>query len=274
MKKLIALLSVSSLLLIACGDQEVESESNPEINEIENEIVFISGTSENIIEPTEDNYVDITGEALGSDYVYVIYNNTVIDNIPVTLTGEWEYYNNGGNETIDLYFSTDDSLSFGDRDVDVSSLENGIMMTYIPNDNSDHYASDEETNDDDDIESTSDYIYSDTFSVGETIIFESDLEITINSVEITDEEPYSGPVENYFVRVDFTIDNLTDESIDFNSHYIEVYDGDRNKGEINSKDFYSESIAVGMKSSGVAYYETLEDGPFTVIVGAGTWVSE
>lgn len=112
-----------------------------------------------------------------------------------------------------------------------------------------------------------------TVSIGEEVIFSTGIKITVTSVELSNENTYE-EINGNLVKVDFTIDNQSDEEFDFNPHAIDLYDSEREKAELNSKDFYSENIAVGMKSSGTAYYDSINTGPFTIIIGAGTWVSK
>lgn len=124
----------------------------------------------------------------------------------------------------------------------------------------DSYTSDEA----EDTEST-------TFSIGDTATYENGQEFTINSITVANNEKDEyDEVTSDLVKVEFTVDNQTDDVLDFNSHLIELYDGDRNKAELLSKDFYSEEIAKGMKSNGVAYFDAGK-GPYKVIVGAGEW---
>lgn len=158
--------------------------------------------------------------------------------------------------------------------IGTDSVKYTDMRSYMDKDG---YSEDEETTDEEDSESyTSDETEdsnSTTFSIGETATYEDGQELTINSIDIANNEKDEyDEVSGNLVKVSFTVDNQTGDVLDFDSTLIELYDGDRNKSEVLSKDFYSEEIAAGMKSNGVAYFDSGE-GPFTVIVGAATWES-
>lgn len=110
------------------------------------------------------------------------------------------------------------------------------------------------------------------FSIGESVEFESGLIVTLDSVEDSSEEP-NGDISGHLVKVVMTFDNQTSNSIDINGHKLSLYDGDRNKAELNAKDYYSETIAAGMKGTGTFYFDSMENAPYSVIFGDATWIS-
>lgn len=140
MNKKLALLSLSGLLLVACGDDVDEAQDSSdtsiqeETTETEQEnVTFTSGVSGTVIPGDDQNYVDIAGTAEGFEYVYVIFDGAVIDELPVDSNGDWEYYSYGGERSAQLDFSTDESLTFGDTDVNIYDLDYTNTMTYMPN---------------------------------------------------------------------------------------------------------------------------------------------
>ncbi|API89395.1 hypothetical protein BKP56_09075 [Marinilactibacillus sp. 15R] len=140
MKSKLALLSLYSLVLMACGDDatDVDNTEKTEIQEVTQEteqenITFTSGVSGETIPGNEQNYVDITGTAEGFESVYVIYDGAVIDELSVDADGNWEYYSNGGDRSAQLDFTTDDSISFGDTNINVNDLNYVYTMFYEPN---------------------------------------------------------------------------------------------------------------------------------------------
>ncbi|MBC9787222.1 DUF4352 domain-containing protein [Carnobacterium maltaromaticum] len=110
------------------------------------------------------------------------------------------------------------------------------------------------------------------FSVGESVEFESGLIVTLDSVEDSSEEP-NGDISGHLVKVVMTFDNQTSNSLDINGHNLSLYDGGRNKAELNAKDYYSETIAAGMKGTGTFYFDSMENAPYSVIFGDATWIS-
>lgn len=262
---------VSVLLLVACGnDDELESTKDvgAETEEVsssdlikkakeENEkkgtpdpIEFTYGVEDKISYGDSDNYMDIEGFSYGSDQIIVIFNDTVIDVIPTDSDGYFSYYSKASEHKVPIIFATNSDAKLGDNFASTKP-ENEVVITFMPNE------------DDTD----------DTFSIGETAVYSSGLELTVTDVGLSEERP-NGEIYGNFVRVDFTVDNQTGEPLRFTAYDVELYDGDRNKAELNSKDYYSETIAVGMKGNGSIYFDAMSEGPYTIIVGAGTWISD
>lgn len=277
-QKMLLLFGASALLLASCSDAgtdnrnendtqtdsvdliekasekstgEYVEQANKEKEDLEKvkPIEFTYGVANGTSETDSDNYMDVEGYARGSTQVVVVYNGTVVDVLTTDDDGFFYYYNKANDTETDLIFGTNSDATYGDS-LSESDIENAIKVTVIPQ---------EKTND--------------NFTIGETAYFESGIEITVTNVTTTDELP-NGDIFGNFVRVDVVIDNQTGEALDFNGHLVELYDGDRNKAELNSKDFFSESIASGMKANGSVYFDSIEEGPFTVIIGAGIWISE
>lgn len=148
------------------------------------------------------------------------------------------------------------------------------MRSYIDKDgydgSDDEYSDDSTESYDDSTDASEDN--SATFNVGEAATFESGLVITVTSIKNADNEKDEyDEVSGKLVKVSFTVDNQTDDSFEFNSNMIELYDSNREKSELLSKEYYSEEIAKGMKSSGVAYFDSVSGAPYTAIIGAANW---
>ncbi|HZK47018.1 MAG TPA: hypothetical protein VFC64_03675 [Atopostipes sp.] len=268
--KSLLLLCVSTLLLVACDDSEPEvidgvnteteeASSNNLIekaieetkeNKTAGPIEFTYGVEDNVSYGDSDNYIDVEGFSYGAEQIVVIFNDTVIDVVPTESGGYFSYYSKGTDSKVPITFGTNSDAELGDT-IYPGEAENETVIAFIP------------------VEEEAD----DNFSIGETAAYTSGLEITITHVGLSDEKP-NGEIYGNFVRVDFTVDNQTDEPFRFTAHNVELYDGDRNKAELNSKGYYSETIAVGMKGNGSAYFDAMSEGPYTVMVGAGTWISE
>lgn len=107
--------------------------------------------------------------------------------------------------------------------------------------------------------------------VGDPIVFDSGMIVTITNVEISDEEPSYPELGGELVRIDFTIDNQTSEELFVSGHDVEMYDGDRVKAEADSLNFWTETIAPGMKANGTVYRHANTLGNMTIVVGDGQW---
>ncbi|EUJ25786.1 hypothetical protein MFLO_14747 [Listeria floridensis FSL S10-1187] len=174
---------------------------------------------------------------------------------------QYTYSNDSGDdETFLAWMGTDDvkytdMRAFMDKD-GYSADDNGDEGE---SDSSDYNNADDETTE------------SGIFTIGESAHYANGQIMTITSIKNAQNEKddYTEISQN-LVKVEFTIDNQTSETLDFDSTMIELYDGERNKAEVLSKDFYSETIAAGMKSSGKAYFDAGK-APYTVIIGAAKW---
>lgn len=109
--------------------------------------------------------------------------------------------------------------------------------------------------------------------VGESVEFENGLIVTIDSVEDSSEEP-NGDISGHLVKVVATFDNQTGNPLKVNGHRVSLYDSERNKAELDSKDYYSETIATGMKGTGAFYFDSIEHAPYSVIIGDATWITD
>lgn len=107
--------------------------------------------------------------------------------------------------------------------------------------------------------------------VRDSIIYESGLIITVDNVEISYEEPVNLELGGTLVRIDFTVDNQTEEEIFMTGHDVDLYDGERIKTEIDAKDFFSETIAPGMKAIGSVHRHAHNLGNMTVVIDEGQW---
>lgn len=283
LNKIAGFLLASVLMLTACADDTSQVEGDTEVAE-ETQVMFNHGVNaDHEVMGDSQNYLNFTGtlaEDIDSNQVSVIdpESNIVLGTAEVLEDNEFYISTNmQGAGDREIIFSYDESISIPTVD-DVESLNSIVPLNYIENTNLEERQEEqeeaytEETNNKD----AADRQQEDTgvtAMTGETIEFSSGLLVTINSVNLTDEEP-NGQIDGSFVRVDFTVDNQATQPHDFNAHYVNLYDSDRNMAELNAKDYYSETIAPGMKGNGSVYFDSIATGPFTVIVGDGSWRSE
>lgn len=108
--------------------------------------------------------------------------------------------------------------------------------------------------------------------VGDPTVFENGVIFTLDNVSLGEAtEFYANEVTGTYIRIDFTIDNQSSQSIDVNSHHFDLYDGDRIQTEHSAQEYFSAVIEPGMKAQGSAYYDIKTPGHVTFIVGGGRW---
>lgn len=138
MKKVTSLI-LFSFLLIGCSNvstnESIDSSSEQSSVEVQNTgFDFTTGVDgQNMSYADIDNYTNIEGISYSGTDVYVLYKGTVIDNITPDSTGTFNYRNKSSDEPSDLTFSDDDTLSLGNRNIEVSNLENKKVITVFPN---------------------------------------------------------------------------------------------------------------------------------------------
>lgn len=114
-------------------------------------------------------------------------------------------------------------------------------------------------------------------SIGESRSFTSEdgdaITVTIDSVEKdTGDGDYYIPENGYYAKVSFTVTNDGTDSFDVNSHSLEFYDGNNMKAELNSRDFYSDTIQPGKSASGIAYFDVKNDtSDYEVFFADASW---
>lgn len=269
MKKRISFLVVIlSLILVGCANQNKENVKNEEKKEEKKEINY--SAVEPDIEKTFESYINLINAMAENDHKsFETSKSELKENVANSIVDLQKQEESALTADVgELYalfiefldytdsFEGDDSASkkIGAKIKDISDKYNdGVLPNAIKK-----------------LKEAPEENGNKELKVGETMIYDSGIKITVNSVSVSPDEP-NGEIKGNFVKVDFTIDNGSDEDFRFNTHNLELYDGDRNKAELDSKEFYSESIAKGMKSSGVAYFDAQEKNPYTVIIGAGVW---
>lgn len=277
--KKLSLLFASMLALSACTEENADTSERTYEDNKEAEILFNHGVNADYeVLGDSQNYLNFTGKLgnhIDSDQVAVIDPETNIVLGISKVDDNNEFYistNMQGVSDKEFIFSYDESISIPNVD-DISSLNSAFQMYYIEN----PYIEDDEQETEEVAEPVnrekSQESTDNLGKIGDTAEFSSGVRITLDAIELSDEEP-NGTINNNFVRVDFTIDNQFSEPVSFNGHNVELYDGERNKSELNAKSFYTETIASGMKDSGSVYFDSKAEGPFTVIIGDATWESE
>lgn len=115
------------------------------------------------------------------------------------------------------------------------------------------------------------YNNNNAMKLGDPFVYDSGVIITVYSVEISNEKPSNPELGGTLVRIDFTVDNQTDEEILMTGHDVDLYDGERIKTKIDAKDFWDENIAPGMKAIGSVHRHARNLGHITIVIGAGQW---
>lgn len=260
--------SILSIAILSSCSSKTNSKNKTNDKKIEKKDVFLNiknGVDDGKIIGDSQNYANISGTSKTDNEVFLIdAESGLAHGMSKVENGKFNIScNMQGAGQIKVYLTNDKGLKLYGNDV--SKLKNKIPLIFIPNENaSNKNNSENESNEDSSTKNE------DIFKIGEAAKFQSGLSITINSIENSSEEP-NEELEGHLVKVTFTVENNTGSSIDFNSHSIDLYDSQSLKTILNSKSFYSENIANGMKSTGAAYYDSKNEGPYTVIVGAATF---
>lgn len=288
LKKLLVIISTLFLLVGCTPDRDdVQAESSKSITQVESKkgskdliedlmkedlsdlkapFEFTYGVSSddyigNVTYGDEKNWIDIDGISNDGNDVLVIYYGTVVDDIKIDGNGMFNYHSAASDEEVELIFTSDPKYSLGDK-VSESNLSNFQKVTFIPN---------ELVNSSEDTSG----VVSLGYELGDTIAYNDSMGGTIN-VTVTSYEQYWGdnyhtPEGLYFVKVDFTVENLSSESVRFSAIEFSMYDGNNEKAESISKDYFSEDIMPGKKASGSVYFDVKHDGPFETYVADGFW---
>lgn len=115
-------------------------------------------------------------------------------------------------------------------------------------------------------------------SIGQSQPFKSEsgdmIDVKIDSVEKDmGDGDYYIPQNGYFAKVTFTVTNLGDQPFEATSHQLDFYDGNNMKAELNSRDFYSETIQPSKSATGIAYFDIMNDTPdYEVYFANASWV--
>lgn len=283
MKKIFSIFLLSGLL-VGCGNtnennvgsqEEVVAAKQEEIQELD----FTSGVDESgISQADKQNYIDIKGRSNKNKNVYVIYNGTIVDEIMTDSNGEFKYYSRSNDEITKIGFSNDENLRAGDLNVNTSNLKNYKEITILPSEEFVASKKEEIISKEKSVAAEEAIRESNSFEIGEPIQFTSStdnsIEVTVNSLDTFYGDEWDQPEGVYFLKVDYTIENLSDYEYPANAHMFSVYDGNNEKAERISKDYFSEKIASGKKASGVSYFDVKNEGPFEVHSLGAYWVGD
>ncbi|WP_427814753.1 DUF4352 domain-containing protein (plasmid) [Enterococcus sp. 22-H-5-01] len=115
-------------------------------------------------------------------------------------------------------------------------------------------------------------------SIGQSQPFTSEsgdmIDVKIDSVEKDmGDGDYYVPENGYYAKVNFTVTNLGDSPFEVTAHQLDFYDGQNMKAELNSRDFYSDTIQPGKSATGVAYFDVKNDTPpnYEVYFADASW---
>lgn len=278
MKKFISIMLLSGLL-VGCADknddvQDSQSEQEPfSEQQGSQEIEFTSGVDESGVSQADNqNYMDITGQSYDNKNIYVIYNGTVIDELETDNNGQFKYHSRANKDKTQITFSNDESLRSNSLGVHTNSLSNHEEVTVLPNKN---FVENEKKGK---IQSEDSVTASNEFKVGSSAIFTSDtdnsIEITVNSLERFSGDKLDQPEGVYFLKVNYTIENLSEIDYPAKAQIFSAYDGNNEKAKMISKDYFSENIAAGKKASGVSYFDVQNEGPFEVHALGACWIGD
>ena len=115
-------------------------------------------------------------------------------------------------------------------------------------------------------------------SIGQSQPFTSEsgdmIDVKIDSVEKDmGDGDYYVPENGYYAKVSFTVTNLGDNPFEVTAHQLDFYDGQNMKAELNSRDFYSDTIQPGKSATGVAYFDVKNDTPnYEVYFADASWI--
>lgn len=285
----IILIAVLGLSLIGCTSEPeaepIDDNTTVFLDDVENQdfdIYYASGVNgDRTVFGDSQNYISIVGllgENIETNKVSLIdyESGIVLGSSPVNEFNEFYIYSNmQGADEKQIILSLDESVEAPKVADPKLYLKEGYRLVYMPNIftktnlNAGDQEAKEVVNKDDDLNEDN----SELAQVGETAEFDSEIRVKIDAIELTNEEP-NGIINNNFVRVDFTINNLSSEPITFTASSIDLYDANKTKAERNAKGFYWEEIAVDMQANGSVYFDSKTEGPFYAVVGNMIWKSD
>lgn len=279
MKKIVSLLLFTTLLVgCSSGNDNIITSSESDISSslTEDAIVFTSGVDNSGLSyADEKNYSNLEGKVSEPGTLYVIYDGTVLEEVDTKSDGTFAYSSKSNDTTTRLIFSNDKDLSLFDSEVATSDLINYEVIKIVPNPDylSTIDTSSNETNTEETTTSTTNY------SVGDTVSFVADdgdeMDITINSVNKFLGDEWYTPEGKFFAKVDFNIKNIGINPLEVNSQLFEFYDSEDIKSELDSNDYFSETIQSGKSANGTAYFDVMSDGSnFEVYFADTSWTGE
>jgi len=127
--------------------------------------------------------------------------------------------------------------------------------------------SDDDSEDDDDIPST-------TWNIGDTVEFKSGEKVTVTAIKdstmgLIDSHTGTKAVDAYV-----TVENTTNQPLDFNVQNFTIYDSNDENGEFDANTYEQDipnSIAAGKKASIYVHFAVKTGGPYSVTFGDVTW---
>lgn len=115
------------------------------------------------------------------------------------------------------------------------------------------------------------------YQIGQTASFSSDdgssIDVTITNVSKSEGDgTFHIPSGVYYAKVDFTVKNTGTTPFDANAHYLEFYDSKDLKAELDSWDYFSETVQAGKSVEGTAYFDVTSEGDtFEVYFSDSSW---
>lgn len=110
------------------------------------------------------------------------------------------------------------------------------------------------------------------FEIGQTVIFETGHEVTVNDIFETFEES-NNFINGRYIRVDFSFKNGESETVTLGGPSVKLYNYDGTEATMDSKNFLYDEIIPGETLEKSIYFDA-GNGPYRVIFGDSLWVSE
>lgn len=113
------------------------------------------------------------------------------------------------------------------------------------------------------------------FKYGESADFSSNERVTVTEVKADDSISLHEPIDGaHPVVVTATIENISNEPIDFNVQTFDLYDGDSELANFDASTYSNnipDSIAGGKKATVVIHFASKGNAPYSVTYGPATW---
>ena len=287
MKNIVFGLAIITMFATGCSTtSEPPSSSDQNVQETSEKanessfVVFKSGVNDsNEIYGDSQNYANISGVVNEGDVVYLVDKESGIVHGTSKTSDSGSFNiscNMQGLDERDVIFTNDADITFPVVK-DTSAIKNRVDLKFITNDSVQNEEADsEETQESASSQEDTTNTGTLAYSIGDPVDFTSTdgdrVTVTIDGVSKYAGDDWTKPTGPFFSKVDFTVKNNGTAPFDANSHQFEFYDSGDVKSELNSKDFFGETIQAGKSAKGSAYFDVITDGDtFEVFYGDTSW---
>lgn len=234
--------------------------------------------SKNEIKGDTNNFANISGTVKTGENVYLIDSETgIVHGSAAVSDGYFELsVNMSGLDNQKLTF-TNEEVDFPVVE-DVSTINQKVDLVFFANSASDNVPEESAIEEEIEVpEEVDEEVNQNVYKLGEVISFSSPdgdaIDLAINKVEKYAGDDWHTPEGLFYAKVTFTLTNNGKSEFSLNSHDFEFYDDQGFKSELNSKDYFSESVQPGKSVSGIAYYDVANDGEsFEVYFADSSWI--